>query len=187
MKKSLGPQIILYPTPVWVIASYDKEGRPNVMTASWAGICCSSPPCVSVSLRKATYTFGNITERRAFTVNIPSEKYVKDTDYFGLASGKDVDKLSTTGLTPVKSTLVDAPYIQEFPLVIECKLLHSLKVGLHTLFIGEIVDVKSDEAIIGKNGMPDMEKLKTFAFAPGDRKYYKTGGYLARAFSIGKR
>ena len=187
MKKSLGSQTILYPTPVWVIGTYDKGGKPNVMTASWTGICCSSPPCVTVSLRKATYTFGNITTRKAFTVNIPSEKYVKDTDYFGLVSGKDVNKFSTTGLTPIKSTLVDAPYIEEFSLVIECKLLHTLEVGLHTLFIGEIVDVKSDEEIIGKDGLPDMEKLKTFVFAPGDRKYYKTGGYLAEAFSIGKK
>ncbi|MBN2097929.1 MAG: flavin reductase family protein [Candidatus Omnitrophica bacterium] len=186
MKKSLGAQTILYPAPVWVIGTYDQENKPNVMTASWAGICCSSPPCVSVSLRKATYTFGNITERKAFTVNIPSKKYVQEADYFGLASGKNVNKLSATALTPVKSSLVDAPYIEEFPLVIECKLLHTLEIGLHTLFVGEIIDVKSDEAIIGKNSMPDMEKLKTFLFSPGDRKYYKTGAYLAQAFSAGK-
>jgi len=187
MKKSLGPQTILYPTPVWVIGTYNKEEKPNVMTASWSGICCSSPASVAVSLRKATYTFGNIMERKSFTVNIPSEKYVKETDYFGLASGKNEDKFSNTGLTPVKSSLVDAPYIQEFPIVVECKLLHSLEVGLHTLFVGKILDVKSDETIIGKDGMPDIEKLKTFTFSPGNKKYYKTGGYLAEAFSIGKR
>jgi len=57
MKRSLGAKTHLYPTPVLVVGTYDKAGKPNVMTAAWAGVCCSSPPCVAVSLRKATYTF----------------------------------------------------------------------------------------------------------------------------------
>ena len=88
MKKSFGPRTLLYPTPVWVLGSYDKAGRPNVMTFSWGGICCSKPPCVSVSLRQATYTYGNIIERKAFTINIPSERYARETDYFGMVSGR---------------------------------------------------------------------------------------------------
>ena len=59
MKKSLGAKTLVYPTPVLVICTYDNEGKPNAMTAAWGGICCSSPPCVAVSLRKATYTYGN--------------------------------------------------------------------------------------------------------------------------------
>jgi flavin reductase (DIM6/NTAB) family NADH-FMN oxidoreductase RutF len=85
------------------------------MTAAWAGICCSAPVCIAVSLRKATYTFGNIVERKAFTVNVPSERFVRDVDYFGIVSGRRKDKFAETGLTPVKSSVVDAPYIDEFP------------------------------------------------------------------------
>ena len=68
MKKSLGPKTLIYPTPVWVVGTYDKEGKPNVMTIAWGGICCSKPPCVAISLRKATYSYGNIVERKAFTL-----------------------------------------------------------------------------------------------------------------------
>jgi len=64
MKKSLGPKTFIYPTPVLVIGTYDREGSPNMMTAAWGGICCSSPPCVAVSLREATYTYGNLMLRR---------------------------------------------------------------------------------------------------------------------------
>ena len=92
MKKSLGARTIIYPTPVLVIGTYDKDGKANVMTAAWAGICCSAPPCVGVSLRKATYTYGNIMERRAFTVNVPSEDHAKQADFFGIASGRDMNK-----------------------------------------------------------------------------------------------
>jgi len=186
MKKSLGGNTILYPTPVWVIGSFDKNGKPNAMTASWSGICCSKPPAVAIAIRKPRYTYENIMAKKAFTVNIPSEKYAKEADYFGIISGRDVDKFSATGLTVVKSTLIDAPYIKEFPMAIECKLLDTLEVGIHTLFVGEIIDVKCDEDLLGENNMPNMEKLKTFAFDPGTRKYYKTGAYLAQGFSIGK-
>ncbi|MEK6635386.1 MAG: flavin reductase, partial [Planctomycetota bacterium] len=78
MKKSLGAKAIVYPTPVLIVGTYDNAGKPNVMNVAWGGICCSSPPSVAVSVRKATYTYGNIVERKAFTINIPSETYVKE-------------------------------------------------------------------------------------------------------------
>jgi len=185
MKKSLGAKTIAYPTPVFVVGTYDKDGKPNVMTAAWAGICCSVPPCIYVSLRKATYTYGNILERKAFTVSIPSESHVKEADYFGIASGRDVDKFKATGLTPVKSDLVDAPYVKEFPLVLECKLLRHIEIGLHTEFIGEIVDVKADETILDKDGIPDIERIRPIVFSPEGHKYNGVGNFLGKAFSIG--
>lgn len=184
MKKSLGTKTLVYPTPVFVVGTYDRAGKPNVMTAAWAGICCSVPPCVAVSLRKATYTYGNILERNAFTVSIPSEDYVKEADYFGIVSGRDEDKLAKSGLTPVRSDLVDAPYVKEFPLVLECRLLHHIEIGLHTQFIGEILDVKSDE--VGEDGLPDIEKVRPILFSPERREYHSVGRYLGKAFSIGR-
>jgi flavin reductase (DIM6/NTAB) family NADH-FMN oxidoreductase RutF len=186
VKESIGAKTIIYPTPVLVIGTYDKTGKPNVMTAAWAGICCSAPPCVGVSLRKATYSYGNIMERKAFTVNVPSENYVKEADYFGIASGKDEDKLSKAGLTPMRSEIVDAPYIKEFPLVLECRLLQAIEIGLHTQFIGEIIDVKAEENMLGDDGLPDIKKIRPIIFAPESRKYYGTGKLLGKAFSIGR-
>jgi len=185
MLKSLGARTILYPTPVAVVGTYDKNGKPNVMTAAWVGICCSKPPCIAVSLRAATYTHGNLVKRRAFTINTPPERYIKETDYVGLVSGRDVDKFSTAKLTPVRSDHVDAPYVKEFPLILECKLRHTIEIGLHTQFIGEIVDVKADEAIL-KNELPDMKMLKPILYAPIVDKYYGVGNYLGEAHTLGK-
>jgi len=186
MKKSLGAKPMVYPTPVFVVGTYDKAGRPNVMTAAWAGICCSRPPCVSVSLRNATYTYSNIIEHRAFTISIPSQDHIKQVDYFGMVSGKKKDKFSATRLTPVKSELVNAPYVEEFSFVLECKLLHAFEIGLHTQFIGEILDIKAEEAVLGENGLPAIEKVKPFLYAPEYRTYYGVGEFLGKAYSIGK-
>ena len=186
MRKSLGAKTIAYPTPVFIVGTYDSAGKPNVMCASWAGICCSRPPCMAVSLREATYTYGNVVAQEAFTISLPSENHVKEADYFGMISGRDQDKFAKTGLTAVKSDLVNAPYIEEFPLVIECKLLHTINLGLHTQFVGEIMDVKVDEAVLGEDGLPDLEKVRPILFAPENRAYHGIGEYCGKAFSIGR-
>ena len=125
-------------------------------------------------------------ERKAFTVNIPSEAHVKVADYFGIASGRDVDKLAAVGLNPVRSDLVDAPYIQEFLLVLECKLLHVIEIGLHTQFIGEIQDVKADATVLNEAGIPDIAKVKPILYAPEIRAYHGVGEFVGKAFSTGK-
>ncbi len=186
MKTSLGAKTIVLTNPVWVVGTYNQEGKPNVMTAAWGGICCSQPPCIYVSLRKATSTYSNIIARKSFTVSIPSETYVKETDYFGIASGKKVNKFSVTGLTPVKSDLVDAPYVKEFPLIIECKVNQVVEIGLHTEFIGEIVDVKADSSVLNEENLPDIEKVKPIIWNPANMAYHKVGKRVGQAFSIGK-
>jgi flavin reductase (DIM6/NTAB) family NADH-FMN oxidoreductase RutF len=186
MKKSIGAKTIVFPTPVFIVGTFDKAGKPNAMAVAWGGICCSNPPCVSIALREATYTFANLMERKAFTISIPSEKYIKEADYCGIASGRNEDKFLSAELTPVKSNLVDAPYVEEFPFILECSLLETLKVGLHTLFIGEIRDVKVEEAALTKDGIADIKKINPLIFNPANRTYYGVGKYLADAFSIGK-
>jgi flavin reductase (DIM6/NTAB) family NADH-FMN oxidoreductase RutF len=185
MKTSRGAKTIVYPTPVFIVGTYDDAGKPNLMAAAWGGICCSRPPCISVSLRKATYTYGNIVARGAFTVNIASEQYVKEADYMGLVSGRDVDKFAAAGLTAVKSELVDAPYVAEFPMALECKLLHTLEIGLHTLFVGEVLDIKADADTFSADGKLSIQKIRPILWAPDDGGYYSVGEYLGPAFETG--
>ncbi len=186
MKISLGAKTLIYPAPVLVVGTYDRAGKPNVMTASWGGICCSDPPCVSVSLRKVTASHGNILVHKAFTLSIPSEKHVKEADYFGLVSGRTTDKFAATKLTPVKSKVVDAPYVKEFPLVLECNLVHVTELGLHTQFVGEVVDVKAEDTIIGSSGAIDIKKLNPLVFTPDTQDYYGIGAFVGKVFSAGK-
>jgi flavin reductase (DIM6/NTAB) family NADH-FMN oxidoreductase RutF len=186
MKKSLGAKTLLFPTPVLMVGTYDASGKPNLMNAAWGGICCSQPPCVAVSLRKATHSHAAIMARKAFTVGIASEARMVEADFVGIASGRDVDKFAAAGLTVEKSELVDAPGAAEFPVVLECRLLHVVEIGLHTQFIGEIVDVKADTDVLGDDGLPDIMKIRPLIYDTSHKGYHGVGPILGQAFSVGK-
>lgn len=182
----LKPATILHPHPVLLVGTYGPDGKPNLMNAAWGGICCGEPPCVAVSLREATLTFHNLLHSRAFTVGIPSRRHVEVADYVGMVSGRDHDKFRRTGLTPVRSELVNAPLVAELPYSLECRLLQHHKLGLHTIFIGEIVGIQADESVLSPGGFPDIEKVQAILWGGfGNNSYYAVGENLGKAFSIG--
>jgi flavin reductase (DIM6/NTAB) family NADH-FMN oxidoreductase RutF len=184
MKKSLGPSVTTFTNPAWVVGSYGADGRPNIMLAALGGVCCGAPPCVYVALREATYTHGNIVRRRAYTVGMPSAEHVAEADYVGLVSGRDVDKFSATGLTPVQGGLVDAPYVAEFPLTLECELIRTIDLGQHTQFIGEVKDVKADETLLDQSGGIDLSRAASFICSAGH--YCMLGEPIGQTFGIGR-
>jgi flavin reductase (DIM6/NTAB) family NADH-FMN oxidoreductase RutF len=186
VKKSIRARTVVYPTPVFVVATYDREGRPNAMTAAWGGICASQPPCVAVSIRESRYTTGNIIQRGAFTINIPSEEHVQAADYFGMVSGRNADKFAATGLTAVASDLVDAPYIAEFPLALECRVIQRIEIGSHIQFVGQIVGIQAEESVLTDGEALDIEKVKPALYAPENGAYYGVGERLGKAFCIGE-
>jgi flavin reductase (DIM6/NTAB) family NADH-FMN oxidoreductase RutF len=187
MKQSLGAHTIAYPLPVLVIGTYDHAGKPNAMVAAWGGICSSDPPSIAVSVRPSRYTYRNLMEKRAFTISIPSEDYLREADYFGIVSGEDHDKFAATALTPVRSTLVDAPFVREFPVVLECRVINRVDIGAHVQFIGEILDVKADEAVMGADKKPDLAKIRPLGFDMARSEYFAMGAVVGKAFSAGKK
>jgi len=186
MKKSLGAKTWAVPTPAWLVGTYDADGKPNIMTIAWGGICGSNPPSLTVSIRPARHTFQAILDRKAFTVSIPSVDQVRETDYAGIAAGASVDKFAVVGWTPVRAEHVDAPYVAEAPMVVECRLTHTLELGVHTMMIGEIVDVKADEAVLDAEGFPDILKVRPIAYDPARGRYHGVGPAIAKGHSVGR-
>ena len=186
MKRSFGANTLVYPMPAFLIGTYDDEGKANIMTAAWGGICCSEPPMLAVSVRKQRWTFDAIQKRKAFTISIPSAKQAAETDFAGIASGRNTDKFEALHLTAVKSDLVDAPYVGECPVVVELTLHTQLELGSHVQFIGEIKDVKIDEACLDAEGKPVMAKINPLVYDGGARQYHAVGDPMGKAFAGGK-
>ena len=142
MKKIIGHQTIFFASPIFIIGTYNADMQPNVMTAALGSLVSGAPEALAVSVIKATLTHANIIRNKAFTISIPTENSVKQIDYLGITSGRNNDKFLDTGLTATKGSYVDAPYVEEFPINLECKLIKTYVLGKHTQFIGETVDMK---------------------------------------------
>lgn len=176
-KKSIGAKLAVYPVPLYLVATYDREGKPNVMTVGWGGVCNGNPPCLSISVRPATHTYHALMERRAFTVNLPAEEHAAAVAYCGRVSGKDENKFEKAGFTPVKAQTVDAPFILETPVSLECKIIQIHDIGSHTQFIGEIVNTHIDSSL--QESIPLVEQTHPIVYAVGDNeRYYPLGAPL---------
>lgn len=162
------PDAALFPVPVILVTSADKEGRPNIITLAWCGMVCSEPPQLSISIRPHRYSHQLIKETGEFVVNIPSAELVKQVDGAGVVSGKTVDKFKEFNFTPVAASAVKPPLIKECPVNIECKVKESHVLGTHEVFIGEIAAVHIDEEVVGQDGKIDYKKTNPFTYCHGE-------------------
>jgi flavin reductase (DIM6/NTAB) family NADH-FMN oxidoreductase RutF len=184
MKKSIGIRETIFPNPVMIVGTYDESGAPDVAAFAWGGVASSDPAALSVAVRPSRYTYENLMLKKAVTVNLPSPEYTDESDYFGIVSGRDVNKFERTGLTPVAGEYVDAPYIEEFPVNIECVVTHTLDLGAHTLFIGEVKDIKVDDALAADvKGLWGASRILTYDSLA--LTYRQPGDEIAKAFSCG--
>ena len=184
MRKNLGAKPFLYPQLVMVIASYGEDGTPDAMNAAWGGIAGNDRIFLCLSANHKTVQ--NILSRKAFTVSVADEAHLVEADYVGLVSGNDVpDKLERSGFHVTRSEFVDAPVIDELPLVLECRLV-SYDPASHHL-VGEIVNAGADERILDEAGRIDPAKLQPITFDPDNRTYWSLGRKVGQAFADGAR
>ena len=182
MRKNFGPKPLLYPQPVFIIATYGEDGTPNAMNAAWGGI--SEENQITICISAGHKTTANILSRKAFTVSMATADYVTACDYVGIVSGNKVpDKFARAGFHASKSEFVDAPLIEELPMAVECKLI-SYNPETCCL-IGEIVNVSADESVLNETGKVDPRKLKPITFDPMNNAYLVLGEKVGNAFKDG--
>jgi flavin reductase (DIM6/NTAB) family NADH-FMN oxidoreductase RutF len=181
-KVTLGPRTLLFPMPAVLVGAV-VDGKPNFMTAAWCGIASHKPPAISVALRKGRYTLKGIEKEKAFSINIPSTDLVKKVDFCGMYSGKDRDK---SKVFEVFYGNTEAPLVEECPVNLECKLIHSLDLGSHVLIIGEIIESYVSADCI-KNGKVDIKKIDPLVYTTDLQVYQGLGEVIAMAYHVGKQ
>ncbi|HIJ69664.1 MAG TPA: flavin reductase family protein [Deltaproteobacteria bacterium] len=186
MKKiTLGPQTLVYPMPAFLIGANVGE-KPSFMTAAWSGIAASTPPMITLALQHHRYTLKGIRENGVFSVNVPNAELVRETDYCGLVSGTTkADKVKDCNFTIFYGKLKNAPLIEQCPVNLECKVVHILTLGSHTLMIGQIEEVHVSADCM-TDGQPDPAKIDPLMYITGANKaYFRIGEKIGPAFKIG--
>ena len=175
---NFGAKPLMLPQPVLIIGTYDENGVPNAMNAAWGITTDYKEITISMSEHKTTKNF---EKRKAFTVSMATEEFMKACDYVGIVSANDVpDKFSRAGFHATKSEFVDAPLIDELPMALECRV----KSFTDGILIGEIVNVSADESVI-TDGNIDPKKLRPIIFDPCNNAYWGFGDKTGNAFSDG--
>ena len=169
--------------PVLLISTFNEDGTVDVMNAAWGTM--QERGMVALNLTETHKTVENIKARKGFVVHLADAKHVAEADWFGVVSGrKDPDKFAKSGLTYVKSDLVDAPIINELPVAIECEFVEYQNGDTGIGVIGKVLRTSVEEANL-KDGQVDIDSLEAIAFDPYTHGYYKVGGRVGDAFKDG--
>jgi len=179
------PGNMLYPIPA-VMVSCGSFIKPNIITIAWTGTVCTNPPMVSISVRKERYSYDIIKESKEFAINLVTKDLIRQADYCGVKSGRDVDKFKEMKLTPVKGNIISAPVIGESPVNIECVVKDILPLGSHDLFLAEVVSVDVDKKYMDEKGKFNLNKSGLVIYSHGE--YYAMGELLGKfGYSVKKK
>lgn len=167
-KRYLKGSVILNPVPVVLITCRNLEGKENIFTVAWIGTVCSKPPMLSISIRPERLSYDYIKETMEFTVNIPNRKLTKITDFCGVRSGRQINKIEEMNLTMVKGSEIKTSFIEECPISIECKVKEIIKLGSHDMFIAEVLCSHINEDLFDEKDKIDLTKADLITYSHGE-------------------
>ncbi len=184
-RKILAPGTLISPLPAVMVSCGDIR-KANVLTCAWTGVINTKPPIVYISVRPSRHSHAIIKETGEFVINLTTSKLVRETDFVGVRSGKDMDKIKQCSLTLEESSVVKAPVIAESPLSLECKVREVRSYGTHDMFIADVVAISADERYIDSKGKINLQQAGLLAYSHGE--YFSIGRKLGEfGFSVAKK
>ncbi|MFR6410949.1 MAG: flavin reductase family protein [Angelakisella sp.] len=176
---------LLAPVPAALVSCGTLE-KPNALTIAWTGITCSDPPMTYISVRPERYSYDIIKESGEFVINLTSGAMARATDFCGVRSGREMDKLAATGLTVEPAKEIAAPVIAQSPLALECRVKQIIPLGSHDMFLAEIVAVDVEERLLDEAGKLHLEKTGLMAYSHGE--YFAMGKKIGSfGYSVRKK
>ena len=186
-KKELKMRAVVAPTETVIVSAYDPDGKADACTLAFYMVSSHIPPCVTIAINatQKRKTLRNMLETRAFVLGFPGVHQVKEADYLGVESGYRTDKLANIGFTTSPAQTVHAPIINELPLSLECRIVHTVTVGSHMQVTGEVKRIIAEESILNEKGRVALEKLQPIIYDEESGRYLSIGNKISDAFRTG--
>lgn len=186
-KKELKLHALVAPTETVVVSAYDEKDKAMACTLAFYMVSSHKPPCVTIAINatQRRKTLKCLLAQKAFVLGFPSVNQAKETDYLGVESGYEADKLKNVGFTTSEAKHVHAPIINELRLSLECEVVHTATVGSHTQVTGEVKRIIADEAILNEKDKVVLEKLQPLIYDEEQLRYLCIGEKVADAFKNG--
>lgn len=187
MKTRLGPKDRIVPFPVVLVVCGTLK-RPNIITVGKVGIVASDPPVIGISIRKTRHSLDLIRANGEFSVNTPSSGQCAQADYCGIVSGRNGEKITAVGMTPLRGTRISAPILDECPYNLECRVVREIALGDWVLFLAEVLEtlVDEDKLLDPETGRIDIEKIDPIVYLGSANEYRRLGDVVGRGFQEGR-
>lgn len=184
-KISIGAGTILSPVPAVIVTCGSLE-KPNALTIGWTGILCSTPPKTYISVRPERYSYDIIKQSGEFCINLTTSALARATDYLGVRSGRNEDKLAKLKLSVSPAQKIGAPMLDASPVSIECRVERIVPLGTHDMFIADILAVNAARELLDDKGRLCLDKADLLAYCHGE--YFALGKKLGRfGYSVKKK
>ena len=181
-KRKIKKEFIMAPMPVLVIGTYDENGVPNAMNAAWGTQCDLDKIVIFLSRHKTT---DNLQIKKAFTLAFATKETMVASDYFGIVSGRGINKIEKAGFHAHKADFVDAPVFDEYPVTMECEVVEMDDEGGDYRLVGKVVNVVAEESVLDARGRVDLDKLRLISYDSVTRCYRVLGYVVGHAFRDG--
>jgi flavin reductase (DIM6/NTAB) family NADH-FMN oxidoreductase RutF len=180
----IGPVNALYPMPTTLVGATVND-KPNFLAVAHVGILNhGTPQYLSIGLGKVHYTNPGIHANRTFSICLPPEDLMLETDYCGIMTGKKTDKAALFDL--FYGELETAPMIRQCPVNMELKLHEVMDFPSHDIFVGELVQTYAEERVL-TDGKIDIAKLRPLLFDMASVQYWRLGPALGKCWNVGKK
>ncbi len=184
-KITLKPGTLLAPLPAVLVTCGTPE-KANALTIAWTGIINTIPPMTYISVRPERHSYPIIKETGEFVINLTTSAMAKETDFCGVRSGRDMNKIEKCKLTLTAGKTVSAPVIEQSPLSLECKVREIKELGSHHMFIAEITGIQAEERFMDSKGKLNLQQAGLMAYSHGE--YFSLGRKLGDfGFSVRKK
>lgn len=180
IKKSIGNQLVLYPTPA-VLVGAAVDDKPSWTLVAHTGIVAHDR--LLVSLHSSHYINKGIKQTGLLSVNIVTEDILPQTDYCGVVSGSKTDKSS---LFDFMLTELGTPIPNQSPLSMECRVEDVYEVNGFDNFICSITGTYVVNEVLDKGGKIDYHRLRPVLFEFPTYQYLRTGDVITKCTLLGK-
>jgi flavin reductase (DIM6/NTAB) family NADH-FMN oxidoreductase RutF len=178
-KTNWKPGTMIYPLPAVLVSCGETPEEYNLITIAWTGTISSDPPMCYISVRPGRHSYEIIKRTGEYVINLTTEELAKAADWCGCRSGRKYNKWKEMGLTPAPAAIVKAPILAESPISIECKVKQIIELGVHHMFISEVVNVIADDRYID-------QETGAFSLKNSNPIVYSHGHYFKMGDPIGK-
>ncbi len=139
----------MIPYGIYVLTAETPDGKTAAATVNWVTQTSFKPPLVAVAIKADSSANAVVGETGTFALNILG----KDQQGVAFAFFKPVERSGNKiGDEPVEEGETGVPLLANAAAVVECRVVETVALGDHHIFVGEVVNARVNQA---PSGRPD--------------------------------